>query len=196
MSAASPPDVNSRREELLEIAARVFARRGVTQCTMRQLAAAADVSPSSLYHYFDTKERITEDLVDRYWTTVLERYTHVDQTTDGDLSSIYSYIDASVEVSTEMRNEAVILHQDWHHLVVSLPRLEEYWRTATSMWMRRIDGAIREGSIRGDIDRRLIYRAIMGALTWVPRWFDPAGPLEPAEVAAGIRTIFATGIRS
>lgn len=55
----------SRREELLEIAAELFAARGFANVTVDDLGAAAGVSGPALYHHFDSKEAmLVEMLVD------------------------------------------------------------------------------------------------------------------------------------
>jgi AcrR family transcriptional regulator len=50
------------RRDILESAARVFARRGYAAATLSELAAAAGYAPPSLYRYFRSKEEIFESL--------------------------------------------------------------------------------------------------------------------------------------
>jgi len=50
-----------RREQLIEIARRLFAERGFERVTVSEVARAADVSDQTVFNYFPTKE----DLV--YW---------------------------------------------------------------------------------------------------------------------------------
>ncbi len=45
-----------RREQLIEAALAVFARQGVDGASIKDIAAAAGVTPGLLYHYFDSKE--------------------------------------------------------------------------------------------------------------------------------------------
>ncbi len=63
--------MSRRREELLAIAAELFAARGFASVTVDDIGAAAGVSGPALYHHFDSKEavlgemlvRISEDLL-------------------------------------------------------------------------------------------------------------------------------------
>ena len=50
----SPP--NSRRDELLELAATMFAERGLRATTVRDIADGAGILSGSLYHHFASKE--------------------------------------------------------------------------------------------------------------------------------------------
>lgn len=54
-----------RREQILEAAARVFARKGLAATKIADIAAAADVSHGLAYRYFASKDEIFAILVDR-----------------------------------------------------------------------------------------------------------------------------------
>ena len=51
------------RRDILESAARVFARRGYAAATLAELAEAAGYAAPSLYRYFGSKEEIFESLI-------------------------------------------------------------------------------------------------------------------------------------
>ena len=54
-SAQTPPPA-TRREELLDLAATMFAQRGLRATTVRDIADAAGILSGSLYHHFASKE--------------------------------------------------------------------------------------------------------------------------------------------
>ncbi len=53
----------TRREELLGIAAELFAARGFASVTVDDLGAAAGVSGPALYHHFDSKEAMLGEML-------------------------------------------------------------------------------------------------------------------------------------
>jgi AcrR family transcriptional regulator len=53
----------TRREELLEIAAELFAARGFANVTVDDLGSAAGVSGPALYHHFDSKEAMLGEML-------------------------------------------------------------------------------------------------------------------------------------
>ena len=55
----------SRRNEILETAASLFASAGL-RVSLREIADACGIQPGSLYHHFDSKEAIVLELVRRY----------------------------------------------------------------------------------------------------------------------------------
>ncbi len=59
----APRRVSARREELLEIAAELFAQQGFVGVTVTSLGAAAGVSGPALYHHFDSKEAMLGEML-------------------------------------------------------------------------------------------------------------------------------------
>ncbi len=55
-----------RIAQLLEAAAKVFAAEGYVAATMNAVAAAAEVSPGTLYQFFPNKESMAEALAGQY----------------------------------------------------------------------------------------------------------------------------------
>jgi AcrR family transcriptional regulator len=53
----------SRREELLEIAARLFAERGFAGVTMDDIGAEAGISGPALYHHFESKDSMLGEML-------------------------------------------------------------------------------------------------------------------------------------
>ncbi|HET9542662.1 MAG TPA: helix-turn-helix domain-containing protein, partial [Acidimicrobiales bacterium] len=61
----------SRRAEILDTAAAVFAQNGV-RTSLKDIADACGILPGSLYHHFDSKDAIVAELVERYETEIDE----------------------------------------------------------------------------------------------------------------------------
>lgn len=59
----APRHVSPRREELLEIAAELFAQQGFAAVTVDSLGAAAGVSGPALYHHFENKEAMLGEML-------------------------------------------------------------------------------------------------------------------------------------
>jgi len=49
---------HNRRGEILDAAARLFARQGFHAASMREIAAAAGMLPGSLYYHFPSKDEL------------------------------------------------------------------------------------------------------------------------------------------
>jgi AcrR family transcriptional regulator len=61
-----------KREEILEVAANCFAASSYPAASMNDLASALGTSKARLYHYYDSKQAILFDLLDRYTQHLVE----------------------------------------------------------------------------------------------------------------------------
>src|SRR3954447_689094 len=72
MSAVS--QTNDRRGELLAIAATLFAERGLRATTVRDIADAAGILSGSLYHHFDSKESMVDEILRGFLDPLFANY--------------------------------------------------------------------------------------------------------------------------
>ena len=74
---------SERRDEILAIAAQLFAERGFAATTVREIADAAGILSGSLYHHFDSKESMVDELVHEMLDRVLAAYRRIIATDAG-----------------------------------------------------------------------------------------------------------------
>ena len=65
MARTRAPDHETQRDQILELAAAKFAQTSYPSTSMSDLAAASGTSKARLYHYYESKEAILFDLLDR-----------------------------------------------------------------------------------------------------------------------------------
>ena len=64
--ARTPKVVEDRREQIIQAAMRVFARKGFMRATNKDIAAEAAITPGLIYHYFKSKEALLEAVIGSY----------------------------------------------------------------------------------------------------------------------------------
>ena len=67
----------TRREELLRIAADLFATKGFRNTTVRDIADAAGILSGSLYHHFDSKESMVDELMRTFQAELFAAYDEI-----------------------------------------------------------------------------------------------------------------------
>ncbi|WP_066268911.1 TetR/AcrR family transcriptional regulator [Hydrogenophaga palleronii] len=60
-----------KRDQILDVAARCFAAQSFPAASMNDIAAACGTSKARLYHYYESKDAILFDLLDRYTQRLL-----------------------------------------------------------------------------------------------------------------------------
>jgi AcrR family transcriptional regulator len=75
--AKAAPAVD-RRRQILDAAIRVFARQGFHACRVSDIAREAGVAYGLVYHYFNSKEQVLNELFAERWALLLRAIEEVD----------------------------------------------------------------------------------------------------------------------
>jgi TetR/AcrR family transcriptional regulator, fatty acid metabolism regulator protein len=76
VSAKAPPA--DRRRQILDAAIRVFARQGFHSCRVSDIADEAGVAYGLVYHYFNSKDEVMNELFDERWSLLLQAIAEID----------------------------------------------------------------------------------------------------------------------
>lgn len=186
----------SRRDELLELAAAMFAERGLRATTVRDIADSAGILSGSLYHHFASKEEMVDEVLRGFLDWLFSRYQQIVDTEPNPLERLKGLFMASFE-AIEHRHAQVVIYQDEAKRLSGQERfsyVEERNQQQRKMWHQLLDQGIEEGYFRPDIDVDLVYRFIRDT-TWVSvRWYQPGGPLTAEEVGRQYLSIVLGGI--
>jgi TetR/AcrR family transcriptional regulator, cholesterol catabolism regulator len=186
----------SRRDELLELAASMFAERGLRATTVRDIADRAGILSGSLYHHFASKEEMVDEVLRDFLEWLFARYQRIIDTEPDPLQRLKGLFMASFD-AIEDRHAQVVIYQDEAKRLLAQPRfsyLEELNRKQRQMWVDILQQGIKEGCFRPDLDVDLVYRFIRDT-TWVSvRWYQPGGPMTAKQVGQQYLSIVLGGI--
>ena len=196
MSAPPANQPPTRRDELLELAATMFAERGLRATTVRDIADSAGILSGSLYHHFSSKEEMVDEVLRGFLDWLFARYQEIVDTEPNPLERLKGLFMASFE-AIELRHAQVVIYQDEAKRLSSQGRfayVEGRNKEQRKMWMDVLNQGIEEGYFRPDLDVDLVYRFIRDT-TWVSvRWYQPGGPLTAEEVGRQYLSIVLGGI--
>lgn len=186
----------SRRDELLDLAATMFAERGLRATTVRDIADSAGILSGSLYHHFKSKEQMVEEVLKDFLDWLFTRYQEIVEGEPDPLERFKGLFMASFE-AIENRYAQVVIYQDEAKRLSSLPQFEfvdARNREQRRMWVDLLKQGVAEGQFRPDLDVDLVYRFIRDT-TWVSvRWYQPGGPLTAEQVGRQYLAIVLGGI--
>jgi AcrR family transcriptional regulator len=186
----------SRRDELLELAAAMFAERGLRATTVRDIADSAGILSGSLYHHFKSKEQMVEEVLRDFLDWLFGRYREIVETEANPLERLKGLFMASFE-AIEHRHAQVVIYQDEAKRLSTLSQfdfVEARNREQRQMWVDVLTAGVEEGCFRPDLDVDLVYRFIRDT-TWVSvRWYQPGGPLTAEQVGRQYLAIVLGGI--
>lgn len=184
----------ARRLDILRAAGREFRTRGFAETGMREIAAAADLSPANLYNYFHGKNEILffcqDNALDRL-IAHLERAGRVRfQAASQTLRAVIHFhlhcvLDEVEGSAAHLLTNSIPPHLQ-QRLLVKRDRYEHGIR-------RVITSGIRDGEFAAS-DTALATRLILGALNSTILWFNPQGPLTTEALAENIAEYLIRGL--
>src|SRR4030088_940990 len=137
MVEESPSPPASRREELLELAATMFAERGLRATTVRDIADSAGILSGSLYHHFKSKEQMVEEVLRDFLDWLFDRYVEIVARESDPLERVKGLFMTSFE-AIENRHAQVVIYQDEAKRLSSLPQfnfVEARNKEQPKMWV-------------------------------------------------------------
>jgi TetR/AcrR family transcriptional regulator, cholesterol catabolism regulator len=186
----------SRRDELLDLAATMFAERGMRATTVRDIADSAGILSGSLYHHFKSKEQMVEEVLRDFLDWLFGRYQEIVDTEPNPLERLKGLFMTSFE-AIEDRHAQVVIYQDEAKRLSSLPQfdfVEARNQEQRKLWIDLLNEGVEQGCFRPDIDVDVVYRFIRDT-TWVSvRWYQPGGPLTAEEVGRQYLSIVLGGV--
>jgi AcrR family transcriptional regulator len=172
----------TRRLEILRAAGREFRTRGFAETGMRDIAAAASLSPANLYNYFKGKHEILffcqDNSLDRM-TAALEKARRLRTSAAARLRLV---------IVSHLRCLLDEVEGSSAHLLTNAlpPRLHRFLVVKRDRYEAGVRNLIGAGARSGEFvasDPALAARALLGSLNWSVQWFRPEGPLTATEIA-------------
>ena len=77
MPSAERTHSGDRRDDILKVAAKLFAEHGFDQATMRKIGKETGIQPASLYYHFTTKEDILDEIVRTFLSGLPAKYNAI-----------------------------------------------------------------------------------------------------------------------
>ncbi|TWP54117.1 TetR/AcrR family transcriptional regulator [Lentzea tibetensis] len=188
--------MSGRRSELLALAAEMFAERGFGQTTVRDIADAAGILSGSLYHHFDSKESMVDEILRTFLDELFGRYQEVVDAKLGPRATLDEIVVASFEAIDHRHAEVAIYQHESKHLAQfeRFSYLHDRNVEFRKLWTVLLEDGVRAGVFRADLDVDLVYRFIRDTVWVAVGWYRPGGALSARAVAEQYLSILLDGI--
>ncbi|WP_433045894.1 TetR/AcrR family transcriptional regulator [Dactylosporangium sp. CS-033363] len=186
-----------RREDILLVAARLFAHNGVASSTVREIADAAGLMSGSLYHHFDSKAAMVEAIVMAFLHDLQGRYAAAVRAAAGDPRECLGALIRASFAAVDAHPYATEIYQNDRAFLRALPshgRLRAVALDVQQTWLDVLAAGIAGGRFRGDVPPAVLYRLIRDAVWRSVHGFTPTPGYSRARLAADCTAIFLDGI--
>lgn len=180
MARTRAPDHESQREQILDLAAAKFAQTSYPSTSMTDLATASGTSKARLYHYYESKEAILFDLLDRYTKRLMLIIAEVEGVSQ---RRGLSEREAFAELVRTFLTEYETSHSRHVALLNDVKYLEDTQRQVILDRQRDIVAAFARQLARAYPERiakenqTSVTMMVFGMINWTFTWLKPGGRL-------------------
>jgi len=174
------PRADNRIQELLDAAAHLFAQRGYSATSMRNIASSVDMLSGSLYYHFPSKEELLVAVYSAGVTQLVNTASEALKKESDPWSRLETLCRAHLEVVLRDSDYAQVLIRvipgDIPSVAGQLLELRESYEEL----FRKV---VSDLPLPLGADRKTFRLMLMGSLNWTLFWFDPQGRDSPHVLA-------------
>jgi TetR/AcrR family transcriptional regulator len=188
------PATSDRRIEILKSAAAAFRRRGYHGASVDEIASALEMTKGNLYYYFKNKEEILYACHEYSLDKMLALMADVEAEASSPEAKLRRLVLAFVHlILDDLHGTALTLDPE----ALSPPLLKRVI-TKRDRFDHGIRAIIQQG-IDQDVfkpgDPKMIEFAMMGAVNWIPKWFDPGGEWTSDQICEAFADYLVGGLK-
>src|SRR5882724_983999 len=188
---SAPSKGEQAKARIIAVAETLFNKQGFDGASMRDIAAAAEMQPASVYYYFKSKEELLWAVWEKGGRELLHRVADAIANKTDPWQRMETACVAHTTGLLDWRraNQALFIMPPWHYPASIKARVialrDEYEKIFI--------GLIDDLPLRKRVDRRYLRLTVIGALSWSLFWFKKERDA-PAAIAKQILSMLRAGI--
>jgi AcrR family transcriptional regulator len=179
---------------ILEVAVAAFIEFGYDATSMGVLATRLALSKSAIYHHFASKDELLELALAEALDGLEGVLADENATVGPAIDRLARVLRGAVHVLTDRLPYVTLLLRVRGNTEVersALSRRRAFDRAVTALVTEARD----EGSLRGDIDPRVVTRLLFGMVNSITEWYSPEGLEDAAQLADDVLAVALDGLR-
>jgi AcrR family transcriptional regulator len=184
---------DEKLDALLAAAARVFAKRGYHETSMRDLARESGVSLSGLYYYVKSKDELLFLIQDRSFAAVIASMEEAIAGIENPVERLARFIDNHLDYfASHMAEMKVLSHESGALSGEFLSQVNAKKREYTRVLMDILADVERTHGA-AHVNRRIATYTLFGMMNWIYNWYDPLGDLSVEVLSQSVCRLFLGG---
>lgn len=192
MKSKQAHDSTARRDEIIRVAARIFAVKGYHATTLDEIAAELQVTKPALYYHVRNKEEILREIIHKIMEP-MEAAIKVGNSSLPPTEKIEKIVEILVKFGTERKETTLIAFEE---LKILPKRSRDAIQRRQKGLEEVLQKALKEGQSQGIFrldDEKMVAFAILASSNGVYRWYRPDGYLTPTDIARQFLRFFENG---
>jgi len=184
-----------KRRKIRDDAAKIFAERGFENTTTRDIAKAAEISPASVYYYFDSKEVLLYQILDETMSTGLALIEEIEQSDKNLKEKLSDILRIHTRAAVDYNKMKLLVHDQNSLSSEHKEIIKQKQRTYVKKLIEILEDLKQKGEIL-NLDTTVCAFTFFGMVSWAYRWYNPKGRITPDELSEIFNQIFTGGIYS
>ena len=187
-----------RRQEILRRAAEIFARRGVSDTSIEDIAKEVGIKREGVYYYFKSRSEILLEIILPQSNTLLRNLERICNTHMSSMEKLHGAIQNHLDAFNPAYLEMSVALREGHPAFKD-SRLEEIrvtWDRYSDLWVQLVVEGQESGEFRSGMDPKMVAFGILGMCNWVSRWYDPDKSVSISDIVETYFSLAANGLGS
>tara|TARA_R110002073_G_scaffold279026_1_gene443260 strand:- start:556042 stop:556611 length:570 start_codon:yes stop_codon:yes gene_type:complete len=185
--------LESRKEEIIKTAAKLFKEKGYSAVTMRDLAKAMGIKAASLYNHINSKQEILKNIIISLAEEFTEGMQAIKKSKATSIEKLQQVVALHVTITSQNTYGMASLNNDWMHLEENLA----YYSSLRSGYEADFRTILEEGIKRGEIENinvEVMLFSILSTLRSLYLWIPKKEELNLQELSKSLNQVLINGI--
>lgn len=183
----------TRKEEIINTAARLFKEKGYSAVTMRDIAKAMGIKAASLYNHINSKQEILSNII----ITLAEEFTKgmeiIKNSNNNSTNKLKNIVDLHVKIAANNTFGMASLNNDWMHLEEKLEYYLELRKYHENNFRQIIETGIKNNELV-NADADVILFSVLSTLRSLYIWIPRKEELNLQNLASNLSKVLLNGI--
>ncbi len=183
----------TRKDEIIKTAAKLFKEKGYSAVTMRDLATEMGMKAASLYNHINSKQQILKEII----ISLAEEFTtglqEIQKSNKSNIEKLREIVKLHVNITSHNTYGMASLNNDWMHLEEKL----EYYLQLRSNYEDEFRNIIQQGIKKEEIineNIEVMLFSILSTLRSLYLWIPKKEDLNPEELSQQLSEVLINGI--
>ncbi|WP_243470952.1 MULTISPECIES: TetR/AcrR family transcriptional regulator [Winogradskyella] len=185
--------IETRKEEIIRVAAKLFKEKGYSAVTMRDLASAMGIKAASLYNHINSKQQILKEIIISLAEEFTQGLQDIQKSNKSNIDKLKDIVKLHVNITSQNTYGMASLNNDWMHLEEKL----EYYLQLRSNYEDEFRNIIVQGVHSEEIindNVEIILFSMLSTLRSLYLWIPKKEDLNPEELSQQLSQVLINGI--
>lgn len=185
----------TRKEEIIKTAAKLFKEKGYSAVTMRDLAKTMGIKAASLYNHIDSKQHILKSIIISLAEAFTQGMELIKSSDANTLDKLRQIVVLHVEITTKNTYGMASLNNDWMHLEDQLQQYLELRKNYEQDFLDIVKHGIQTGEII-DSNPEIIMFSILSTLRSLYLWIPKKEEVDQQLLSEQLSLVLISGINN